>query len=224
MWQVPKTTRSVSCDCWITEVGHTLIFWTGFAFIVKVTTLTNLYFLGEKFVPPTVAPEVVKTTICLPNYGVDYTGDLSVTLGGHTCIQWSSPQAKALSKDKEFIPEVQLTGNKCRNPDNDPEGPWCYVHISGNITVDYCDLDLCGMDWPRTDCSYLIPLLCLTVIPRMLPRGSTSCTGAGDRNRRQGALCLSACQEIVFQSSDLWGGREQWVFTDTRPDLSLTNT
>ncbi|XP_023248758.1 prothrombin-like, partial [Seriola lalandi dorsalis] len=46
-------------------------------------------------------------------------------------------------RDKEFIPEVSLQGNKCRNPDNDPEGPWCYVEVSGNVTVDYCDLHLC---------------------------------------------------------------------------------
>lgn len=59
-------------------------------------------------------------------------------------MQWSSSEAKALSQDKEFIPEVILQGNKCRNPDNDPEGPWCYVEISGNVTVDYCNLDLCG--------------------------------------------------------------------------------
>nr|XP_046237784.1 prothrombin [Scatophagus argus] len=98
---------------------------------------------GEAFAPPTVAPEPVRSGDCLPNYGIDYTGNLAETLGGHTCLQWSSPEATALSRDKEFIPEVSLQGNKCRNPDNDPEGPWCYVEVSGNVTVDYCDLDLC---------------------------------------------------------------------------------
>ncbi|KAI3366194.1 hypothetical protein L3Q82_010012 [Scortum barcoo] len=98
---------------------------------------------GEVFVPSTVAPEPVKTGECLANYGIDYVGDLAVTLGGHTCLQWSSPEAKTLSQDKEFIPEVELQGNKCRNPDNDPEGPWCFVEVAGNVTVDYCDLDLC---------------------------------------------------------------------------------
>ncbi|MEQ2233880.1 hypothetical protein ILYODFUR_026302 [Ilyodon furcidens] len=98
---------------------------------------------GEVFVPTTVAPEPVRTTVCLPSNGIDYTGDLSVTVGGHTCLQWKSREAAALSRGKEFIPEVVLEGNKCRNPDNDPEGPWCYVDISGNITIDYCDLELC---------------------------------------------------------------------------------
>lgn len=98
---------------------------------------------GEDFVPSTVAPEPDQTEECLPNYGVDYVGDLAVTLGGHTCLQWSLPKLTALSVDKEFMPEVPLVGNKCRNPDKDPEGPWCYVEVSGNVTVDFCDLHLC---------------------------------------------------------------------------------
>ncbi|XP_068612481.1 prothrombin [Brachionichthys hirsutus] len=98
---------------------------------------------GQPFVPPTFAPEPVKSAECLPSYGIDYAGDLAVTVSGHACLQWSAPEALALSKDKEFIPEVSLPGNKCRNPDNDPEGPWCYVAVSGNVTVDYCDLELC---------------------------------------------------------------------------------
>ena len=98
---------------------------------------------GQPFVPPTVASKPVRTGECLPSYGIDYVGDLAVSMGGHTCLQWSSPRAVALSREKEFIPEVSLQANKCRNPDNDPEGPWCYVEVSGNVTVDYCDLELC---------------------------------------------------------------------------------
>ncbi|KAG7501560.1 prothrombin [Solea senegalensis] len=98
---------------------------------------------GEAFVPPTLAPEPVQSQDCFPNYGLDYVGDLAVTLGGHTCLHWSSLKVKALSQSKDFLPEVNLQGNKCRNPDNDPEGPWCYVEVSGNITVDFCDLNIC---------------------------------------------------------------------------------
>ncbi|XP_041638294.1 prothrombin, partial [Cheilinus undulatus] len=98
---------------------------------------------GEAFDPPTLAPAPVNTGECLPNHGVDYAGDLSVTLGGHTCLPWSSTVVVALSRNKEFIPEITLTANKCRNPDSDPEGPWCYVEVAGNVTIDYCDLDVC---------------------------------------------------------------------------------
>uniref|UniRef100_A0A3Q3H3F4 Kringle domain-containing protein n=1 Tax=Labrus bergylta TaxID=56723 RepID=A0A3Q3H3F4_9LABR len=112
-----------------------------------------LSFQGENFVPATVVPKTIKTTgPCIPHNGIDYTGNLAVTLGGHTCLQWSSPVVTALSRDKEFIPEVTLTGNKCRNPDNDLEGPWCYVEVLGNITIDYCDLNLCGKNTESITC------------------------------------------------------------------------
>lgn len=110
----------------------------------QVINTRSVFPPGEVFVPPTEAPKPIRTGVCLRNYGLDYTGDLAVTLGGHTCLQWSLPEVKALSQDKDFIPEVGLQGNKCRNPDNDFEGPWCYVEVSGNVTVDYCDLELCG--------------------------------------------------------------------------------
>ncbi|KAG7267959.1 hypothetical protein CRUP_038089 [Coryphaenoides rupestris] len=90
-------------------------------------------FGGGVFVPTTVAErKVTPVTECLANNGLDYTGDVSVTLGGHTCLSWASQKAKSRSRNKQFIPEVKLLGNKCRNPDNDLEGPWCFVEISGN--------------------------------------------------------------------------------------------
>ncbi|XP_063044651.1 prothrombin [Engraulis encrasicolus] len=79
---------------------------------------------------------------CLPDAGKGYTGTQSVTVQGHTCLPWTSPKAVKLSKDKEFLKEVKLEGNYCRNPDGDPEGLWCYVDYP-NKTMDYCDLELC---------------------------------------------------------------------------------
>uniref|UniRef100_A0A8C7H274 Prothrombin n=1 Tax=Oncorhynchus kisutch TaxID=8019 RepID=A0A8C7H274_ONCKI len=79
---------------------------------------------------------------CLANNGLDYTGDLSVTMNGKTCLPWASPKALGLSKGKNFIPEIKLVANHCRNPDGDMEGPWCYVDQHGNTTVDYCDLEM----------------------------------------------------------------------------------
>ncbi|XP_077462624.1 prothrombin [Stigmatopora argus] len=98
---------------------------------------------GKSFVPPTEAPVPKEPSNCLTENGIDYAGDLSVTLGGHTCMAWSLPEVQKLSQGKEFLPEVSLDGNKCRNPDNDPEGPWCFVRVYENVTVDYCDLHLC---------------------------------------------------------------------------------
>ncbi|MED6264689.1 hypothetical protein CHARACLAT_017232 [Characodon lateralis] len=157
---------------------------------------------GEVFVPTTVAPEPVRTTVCLPSNGIDYTGDLSVTVGGHTCLQWASREAAALNRSKEFIPEVVLEGNKCRNPDNDPEGPWCYVDISGNISIDYCDLELCEnpliggaetTDDRGTERSVLGPEKKLFFNPNSFGQGESVCglrplfeqKGKQDKNERE---------------------------------------
>ncbi|XP_072307111.1 prothrombin [Eucyclogobius newberryi] len=98
---------------------------------------------GEVFIPPTQAQEPIRSLECLLNQGLDYTGDLSVSLGGYSCLAWSTPVVLALSADKEFLPEVKLVQNHCRNPDHDPEGLWCYVEANGTVTVDYCDMQLC---------------------------------------------------------------------------------
>ncbi|KAJ8402921.1 hypothetical protein AAFF_G00362350 [Aldrovandia affinis] len=102
---------------------------------------------GNPFVPPLTLPTVdVKTRYakedCLANSGMDYTGDLSVTMRGFKCLSWMSSKAVILSAGKEFLSEVKLVENHCRNPDRDWEGPWCFVD-QPNITMDYCDLELC---------------------------------------------------------------------------------
>lgn len=51
--------------------------------------------------------------------------------------------------EKIFFPDYDLSkaGKKCRNPDGDPGGPWCYVENEGNSTIekDYCDIPLCDV-------------------------------------------------------------------------------
>ncbi|KAM7086817.1 prothrombin [Molossus nigricans] len=82
------------------------------------------------------------SNLCVPERGRHYEGHLAVTMQGSPCLAWASEQAKALSKDQDFSPEVPLVENFCRNPDGDQEGVWCYV---GRNTGDfeYCDLNYC---------------------------------------------------------------------------------
>ncbi|XP_067104840.1 prothrombin [Osmerus mordax] len=103
---------------------------------------------GKAFVPST-PPAVQNTNTmyaqkkdCLSNNGVDYTGTLSTTLQARTCLPWTEPSVQARIKGKGFIPEVKLEKNHCRNPDEDPEGPWCFVE-NNRTTIEYCDLELC---------------------------------------------------------------------------------
>lgn len=107
-------------------------------------------------------------TNCLQGNGESYTGTLSVTMHGHTCLDWNHAKVKA--KSKNFNREVILLKNYCRNPDGDLEGPWCYVNEAGNITMDYCNLELCGE---------LNGEIIFSWSPRLLPRlFSVECTSA----------------------------------------------
>ncbi|KAM4846678.1 prothrombin [Thomomys bottae] len=79
---------------------------------------------------------------CVPERGQQYQGQLAVTALGTPCLAWASTEAKTLSKDQDFKPEVKLEENFCRNPDGDEEGAWCYVaHQPGDY--EYCDLNYC---------------------------------------------------------------------------------
>ncbi|MEE6499232.1 hypothetical protein FKM82_003367 [Ascaphus truei] len=79
---------------------------------------------------------------CETENGLQYKGNLSVTISGLPCLHWDSPAALKLGSRKDFLPQVKLVNNYCRNPDNDDEGVWCYVsHL--NLTFEYCSLHYC---------------------------------------------------------------------------------
>ncbi|XP_004682912.1 PREDICTED: prothrombin [Condylura cristata] len=90
--------------------------------------------------PPVNQPP--PSTQCVPQRGWHYKGHLAVTAKGSPCLPWASSQAKALSKDLDFSPDVPLEENFCRNPDRDQEGAWCYVAGSTG-DFEYCDLNYC---------------------------------------------------------------------------------
>ncbi|XP_005384064.1 PREDICTED: prothrombin [Chinchilla lanigera] len=79
---------------------------------------------------------------CVPERGRHYRGRLAVTSQGSPCLPWAGEQAKSLSQDKDFSPEVKLEENFCRNPNKDEEGAWCFV-AGENRDFQYCDLNYC---------------------------------------------------------------------------------
>ncbi|XP_005986997.1 prothrombin [Latimeria chalumnae] len=93
---------------------------------------------------PLLKPKVPASNAkdCIPDQGLDYQGKLAVTISGLKCMAWNSPQVKELSKDKNFMPEVKLVENFCRNPDGDDEGLWCFVD-QDNKTFEYCPVTYC---------------------------------------------------------------------------------
>ena len=75
--------------------------------------------------------------------GSEYRGTLSKTKSGYTCQAWSSQQPHQHSGTPQNYPSAGLMNNYCRNPDNEPGGPWCYTTLASK-RWEYCDVKLCG--------------------------------------------------------------------------------
>jgi integrin beta 3 len=75
--------------------------------------------------------------------GAEYAGVVSQTVGGRTCQNWSS-QTPHSHKIRTNYPEgsEDKASNFCRNPDDSPDGPWCYT-TDPKVTWEYCDVKLC---------------------------------------------------------------------------------
>ncbi len=81
--------------------------------------------------------------------GLQYMGQMNMTLSGKSCQAWSSqsPHEHTYTDDSMY-PDGSIggIGNRCRNPDdNEPGGPWCFTTESGT-RWEYCDVPKCGQN------------------------------------------------------------------------------
>ena len=88
---------------------------------------------------------------CVPNVdclgaedenGSNYSGEHNVVLfSGATCIPWNDEDL--LYDDYDYLADLDFHPSeaKCANPDDDPRGPWCFVHGSGRW--EHCDIPRC---------------------------------------------------------------------------------
>ena len=60
-----------------------------------------------------------------------------MTEDGYTCQRWDSQYPQ-----QHNITSLNDEENYCRNPDNDPLGPWCYTTDFEEPTG-YCDIAFC---------------------------------------------------------------------------------
>lgn len=69
--------------------------------------------------------------------GRNYRGSKSTTLSGLTCQAWASTTPHNHRFWQSRYGREDLVKNHCRNPDNEPRGPWCYT-MNKNKRWEYC--------------------------------------------------------------------------------------
>uniref|UniRef100_A0AAV2IXU0 Hepatocyte growth factor n=1 Tax=Knipowitschia caucasica TaxID=637954 RepID=A0AAV2IXU0_KNICA len=73
----------------------------------------------------------------------NYRGRRSWTKSNITCQAWSDNIINEHTFDPDKYPAHDLRQNFCRNPNNDPGGPWCYT-IDPNVRAEECGLPQCS--------------------------------------------------------------------------------
>ncbi|XP_066104612.1 plasminogen [Saccopteryx bilineata] len=80
---------------------------------------------------------------CMFGNGKAYRGKRATTASGTPCQGWAAQEPH---KHGIFTPQTNpragLERNYCRNPDGDPNGPWCYT-MDPKKLFDYCDVPQC---------------------------------------------------------------------------------
>lgn len=78
--------------------------------------------------------------------GKNYAGILSTTISGRSCMSWTgnSPHVPKSSLADNQFPDgsIAAANNYCRNPDDEPNGPWCYT-TDPDKRWEYCDVPYC---------------------------------------------------------------------------------
>ena len=83
----------------------------------------------------------------------DYRGMKRTTQSGKQCQNWDSNEYHVHEFKPTKYPYAGLVNNHCRNPDNDPGGPWCVTKDNSAIVWEYCDIPKC----PKTRAPTVAP-------------------------------------------------------------------
>ncbi|KAL3817140.1 hypothetical protein ACHAXA_009041 [Cyclostephanos tholiformis] len=105
---------------------------------------------------PTHSPSYVcnsdPVNCACPNlWGSDYRGTINTTTSGKACVRWDMNNWYLTLGENHITqdhPNAGIEGNFCRNPNNDPNGPWCFTGLSvyeylGYWEREYCDVPMC---------------------------------------------------------------------------------
>ena len=67
-----------------------------------------------------------------------YLGTINRAISNKPCLAWAD-----VAQEDYVFPDgsPEEASDFCRNPDWDPNGPWCYTEP---LTREYCNIDYCG--------------------------------------------------------------------------------
>jgi hypothetical protein len=74
---------------------------------------------------------------CFVGMGVDYYGEIAVTISGRTCQRWDA------QLPNEHAYSYYGTHNFCRNVRGDEPAPWCYNGEGTSPRWEFCDVPRC---------------------------------------------------------------------------------
>ena len=75
--------------------------------------------------------------------GSGYVGEMDKSISGASCSNWEAILGNLTNRDKyHFIDgNLGMSRNRCRNPDDNPSGPYCFVGSENN--KERCDIPKC---------------------------------------------------------------------------------
>ncbi|CAH1786986.1 unnamed protein product, partial [Owenia fusiformis] len=122
------------------------------------------------------------------NLGGEYRGQKSTTVSGKTCQRWDSQSPHTHDR---YLPamfpdnSVADASNFCRNPDQSPEGPWCFT-TDPNKMWEWCSVPACEMyeNLPTPTPPITVPRECKTSEMGHEYRGKKSWTLSGKQCQR----------------------------------------
>ena len=72
--------------------------------------------------------------------GVEYAGKVQRSSSERECLPWTNRHKEVGAKEAALFPNSAFpetsrrnAKRRCRNPDGDPGGPWCYVEVPENV-------------------------------------------------------------------------------------------
>ncbi|CAH1777812.1 unnamed protein product, partial [Owenia fusiformis] len=152
------TTRSGrTCQMWVSQFPHEHNHWNESRFPDARLEDTMNYCRNPTYNPGGVWCFTTDTEIrweyCDVAYcdckatkaGMEYNGKVHTTREGYACQRWDSQVPnKHPDYDPQYFPDgsVKEAGNKCRNPTNFNENPWCHT-TNASLIWQYCDIPVC---------------------------------------------------------------------------------